>query len=155
MGTISLFSTLTFKLVIAWKQWRSILTCRICSSSASQNKIVSSANKRCETHTPPLRLPSTLKPQNKPASSALLIILLKTSIITRNLESTDAAGRVPHPSPMRDAASDMVDCASVPCLSFFFFFSRIRTDTARFAPNRLRFTLNWADSAKIGPYRPY
>ena len=35
-----------------------------------------------------------------------------------------------------------------PCLLFFFFFSRIRTDAARFAPNR-------ADSAKIGLYRPY
>ena len=36
---------------------------------------------------------------------------------------------------------------------FFFFFSRIRTDSARFAPNRPRFAPNRADSAKIGPYR--
>ena len=44
---------------------------------------------------------------------------------------------------------------------FFFFFSdsrrlgSIRADAARFVPNRLRFAPNRADSAKIGPYRPY
>ena len=84
MGTISLFRALTFKPVTAQKQRISVRTCRICSSSASQNKIVSSANKRCEIHTPPPRLPSPLKPQNKLAPSTLFIILLKSSIITRN-----------------------------------------------------------------------
>ena len=84
MGTISLFSTLTFKPITTWKQRRSILTYRIYSLSASQNRIVSSANKRCEIHTPPPRLPSPLKPQNKLAPSTLFIILLKSSIITRN-----------------------------------------------------------------------
>ena len=84
MGTISLFNALTFKPVIAWKQRRSIRTCRICSSFASQNKIVSSTNKRCETPTPPPYLPATLNPRSKLAPSALFIILLKTSIITRN-----------------------------------------------------------------------
>ena len=83
MGTISLFKTLTFDPITAWKQ-RSIRTCRICSSSASQNRIVSSANKICETHIPPPRLPSALKPQSKSPPSTLFIILLKTSIVTRN-----------------------------------------------------------------------
>ena len=84
MRTISLFSALTFKPVTVLKQRRSIRTCRICSSSASQNRIVSSANKRCETHTPSPRLPSALKTQSKPARSTLFIILLRTSIIIRN-----------------------------------------------------------------------
>ena len=34
----------------------------------------------------------------------------------------DAVGRVPHPSPTRDAASNPVACALVPCLNFFLFF---------------------------------
>ena len=48
-----------------------------------------------------------------------------------------------------------------PRLRFFFFFSdsrrldSIRADAARFVLNRLRFASNRADSAKIGPYRPY
>ena len=40
-------------------------------------------------------------------------------------------------------------------VSAFFFSSRIRADSARFAPMRLRFASNRADLAKIGPYRPY
>ena len=53
-------------------------------------------------------------------------------------------------------ASDAVARAAVPRLSFFFFFfPRIRADAAQFTSNRLRFTLNRADSARIGPYRPY
>ena len=61
----------------------------------------------------------------------------------------------------RDMASDAVARASVPRLSFFFFSSdshqlgSIRTDAARFMPNRFQFAPNRADSAKIGPYLPY
>ena len=47
------------------------------------------------------------------------------------------------------------------CVFFFFFFffsdsrrlGSIHADAARFVPNRLQFAPNWADSAKIGPYR--
>ena len=60
----------------------------------------------------------------------------------------------------QDAASDAVARALVRV--YFFFFSRICADAARFVPNRLRFVPNrlqfapnQADSAKIGPYRPY
>ena len=59
-------------------------------------------------------------------------------------------------------AFDAVACASVRVCAFFFFFfadlcrlGLIRVDTARFVPNWLRFVPNRADSAKIGPYRPY
>ena len=57
-------------------------------------------------------------------------------------------------------ASDAVARASVQHLSFFFFSDSCRLgsicpDVARFVPNRLRFAPNRADSAKIGPYRPY
>ena len=59
-------------------------------------------------------------------------------------------------------AFDAVARASVRVCAFFFFFfadscqlGLIRVDTARFVPNWLRFVPNWADSAKIGPYRPY
>ena len=59
------------------------------------------------------------------------------------LKSMDVVGRIPHPNPTQP---DAVARVSVPCLSFFF--SRIRTNSTRFTPNR-------ADSAIIGPYRPY
>ena len=52
IGTISLLATLIFKLVTAWKQSSSSRTCRTCSTFASQNKIVSSANNKWETHSP-------------------------------------------------------------------------------------------------------
>ena len=52
-----------------------------------------------------------------------------------------------------DTVSDAVACALVPRLSFFF--PRIHTDVARFMPNRLRFTSNRANLARIRPYRPY
>ena len=66
-------------------------------------------------------------------------------------------------------ASDAVRCVTrrptwLPAhrtASAFFFFSdshrlgSIRADAARFMLNRLRFASNRADSAKIGPYRPY
>ena len=71
-----------------------------------------------------------------------------------NLESTDAAPEVPYPRPMRLPARPSAS-------AFFFFFldshrlGSIRTDAARFVLNRLRFAPNRADSAKIGPYRPY
>ena len=83
---------------------------------------------------------------------------------TRDLESTDTAPEVPHPCLMRRDAGHGVwrDCPHVgPRLRFFFFFSdsrrlgSIRADAARFVPNRLRFMPNRADSAQIGPYRPY
>ena len=47
-------------------------------------------------------------------------------------------------------ASDAVARASVPRLRFFFFFFFLR-----FGPNWLQFVPNQADSARIGPYRPY
>ena len=61
------------------------------------------------------------------------------------LESTDAARRVPHSSPTQDAASDKVARASVPRLSFFFFF-------LRFTPTQLDSRLHGsirAESASI------
>ena len=76
-----------------------------------------------------------------------------TSLMNPCLESTDAAPEVPHPRLTRLPA-----CQTA---SAFFFFSdsrqlgSIRADAARFVPNRLRFAPNRADSAKIGPYRPY
>ena len=60
------------------------------------------------------------------------------------LESMDTARRVPHPSPMRPNA---VTRASVLRLSFFF--------SLGFVPTQLQFAPNWADLARIGPYRPY
>ena len=62
------------------------------------------------------------------------------------LESTDAAPEVPHPRPTwRDAGRSVRrGCPRVrPCLHFFFFFSRIRADSAQFTPMRL-------DSCRIG-----
>ena len=50
--------------------------------------------------------------------------------------------------PMQDAVSDAVACASDAAR-----LSSIHGDAARFMPNQLRFTLNRADSARIGPYR--
>ena len=67
-----------------------------------------------------------------------------TSLMNPCLESTDAAPEVSYPHSTRDAVARMSHRVCV----FFFFFSRIRTDSARFAPN-------WADSAKIQPYWPY
>ena len=63
------------------------------------------------------------------------------------LESMDVVGRIPHPNPTQlDAVSDAVARVLVPRLSFFF--SRIHTNSAQFAPNR-------ADSAIIGLYQSY
>ena len=59
------------------------------------------------------------------------------------LWSTDAAGRVPHRSPIWLPASWC--CAWA--FFFFLFFSRICINSAWFAPN-------WADSTGIGLYRP-
>ena len=76
-------------------------------------------------------------------------VLLYCSVThCEKLESTDAAPEVPHPRPTRLPAHRTASAI------FFFFFSDSRrlssicTDAAQFAPNR-------ADSAKIGPYRPY
>ena len=78
------------------------------------------------------------------------------------LESTDAAGRVPHLRPTRLPA-----CQCCVCVFFFFFFlgftptrldSRrlglIHANAAQFMSNQLRFMPNRADSAIIGPYQP-
>ena len=92
--------------------------------------------------------------------------LVHTALIfvRSRLESTNAAPEVPHPRPTQDAASNMVARASIRvCVFFFFLDSRrlclIRTDAARFMPNRLRLAPNWADSAISGcigrqPIRP-
>ena len=77
--------------------------------------------------------------------------------VTYFLECMDAAGRVSHPSSTRRDARRGVRRGRPrvgPRLGFFFF-PRIRAAAARFVPNRLRFAPNRADSAKIGPYRPY
>ena len=50
--------------------------------------------------------------------------------VSYHLESTEAAPEVPHPRPMRLPARQSAS-------AFFFFFSRIRADAARFAPTRL------------------
>ena len=67
----------------------------------------------------------------------------------QHLESTDAAPEVPHPRPTRDAASDVV--ARAPDrVCIFFFFSRIRADSTRFAPMRLDSCRIGFDSRRIG-----
>ena len=74
---------------------------------------------------------------------------------TYYLWSTDSAGKVPHRSLMRGAASDMAARASMPrwpFFFFFFFFSRIRVDSARFAPTRLLFSPTRPESSQIGSY---
>ena len=68
--------------------------------------------------------------------------------LTMYLESTDAARRVPHPSPTRPNA---VTRASVLCLSFFFFFfPRIRADSASIRTEPGWFGQNRAVSAILG-----
>ena len=80
-----------------------------------------------------------------------------SKLVSRNLESTDAAPEVPHPRPTRLPARRTASAF----VFFFFFFSDSRrlgsicTNAARFVPNRLRFAPNRADSAKIGLYQPY
>ena len=82
----------------------------------------------------------------------------------RNVQHKKTKGEKPrkHGRGTRGAApaSDAVARASDRVWVFFFFsdlrrLGSIRVDTARFVPNRLRFAPNRADSAKIGPYRPY
>ena len=61
-------------------------------------------------------------------------------------------------SPTRDAASDVVAHTSVPCFFFFFFFLRFtptQLDSRWLSLDSCQFTPNQADSARIGPYRPY
>ena len=100
---------------------------------------------------------SEIQPQNKEAQ----IKELQWNKLGSKLESTDAAGRVAHPSPTRRNAGRGVRRGWPwvrPRLSFFFSDSSrigwIRADAARFAPNRLRLASNRADSARIGLYRP-
>ena len=105
--------------------------------------------------------------QTKCLRNRLALQILKHAIILlpSNLESTDMAGRMPHPRPTRLDTGHGVrrGCPHIGATSeFFFFFSSdshqlgsIRTDAARFVPNRLQFAPNRADSAKIRPYLPY
>ena len=83
-----------------------------------------------------------------PSSLGRRHIFLQQSawMVYYQLESTDAAGRVAHPSPTQLSA-----CRC----RVWFFFSRIRADSARFALNRLRFEPNRAVSAVSGMFRPY
>ena len=99
-----------------------------------------------------------------------LIRLLLTTIrnLNRNLESTNAAKRVPHLHPTwpHVGCGIWCGCLRVGATSefFFFFFSSdshrlglIRAVVARFMPNRLRFALNRPESGcigHIGSYRP-
>ena len=74
--------------------------------------------------------------------------------VNDRLESTDTAPEVPHSRPTRDAAFDAVARASDHVCVFFFFFSRIRADSARFAPMRLDSCRIDFDSRRIGLIRP-
>ena len=67
------------------------------------------------------------------------------------LESTDAAPGVPHPRPTRRPTRLP---ARRTISGFFFFFSRIRADSARFAPMRLDSCRIGFDSRRIGLIRP-
>ena len=85
-------------------------------------------------------------------------VLLYCSVThCEKLESTNAAPEVPHPRPTRREAGRGVrrDCPRVgPRLRFFFFFSRIRADSARFASMRLDSCRIGFDSRRIGLIRP-
>ena len=71
------------------------------------------------------------------------------------LESTDAAPKVPQLRPTRDAASDVVTRLSDRAyIFFFFFFCRIRADSARFVPMRLDSCRIGFDSRQTGLIRP-
>ena len=70
--------------------------------------------------------------------------------LTMYLESTDAARRVPHPSPTRPNA---VTRASVLCLSFFFFF--FSSDSCRLSFNSHWTRLIWPESGRISHIRSY
>ena len=83
-GTISLLPTFTFKPVIASKKINTILKYNNWSLDASQNRIVSSANKRWEICKPPLALGLAWNPLRKSPSSVLLNNLLNTSITNKN-----------------------------------------------------------------------
>ena len=63
------------------------------------------------------------------------------------LESMDAAGRVPHPSPTR-----LPVCRCHICI--FFFFSWIHADLARFTPTRLNSCRISFDSRQTGLILP-
>ena len=71
---------------------------------------------------------------------------------TYYLWSTDSAGRVPHRSLMRGAASDMAARASMPHLSFFFFngFVSTRLDSHQLDFYSHRLGQNQAESGHIG-----
>ena len=82
----------------------------------------------------------------QPSTISLSLNGFNLSFSSPCLESTDVARRVPHSSPMKDATSDAVARASVPRLSFFFFF-------LGFAPTRLDLCRFGFDSDQIEPYR--
>ena len=71
------------------------------------------------------------------------------------LWSTNVARRLPHRSSIRGAVFDAVARASVPRLSFFFFFSQIHTDSSWFMPTRLQFAPIRLELGHIGRIRSY
>ena len=74
--------------------------------------------------------------------------------VTYQLESTNAAPKVPHPRPTRptqDAASDAVTCTSVRvCIFFFLGFTPTRLNSCRIGFDSRRTGLIWPKSSHIG-----
>ena len=79
-GTISLFPKSTFNSITASNQVSNIQMYKICSVLASQNKMVSLANNKCEIDNPPFSSFPTLKLLTRPSSYIFLNILLRSPI---------------------------------------------------------------------------